>query len=254
MQKYRWTGRHWLIASLLIVMPLVSESGNLENAIDSQLKTDVAAQKSQQQIDGLADETVQLLAEYRETLRQTDSLRSYNDQLDKLVSSQQKELESINLQLQNIESTQRDIVPLMLKMIDTMAQFVALDLPFLPKEREARVTQLQTLMERADISIAEKYRRILEAYQVETEYGRTIESYRDELTVDGATRTVDFLRIGRVSLYYLTLDGLEAGVWNHGWQVLPNEYRESIAHGLKVAKKQLPPDLLVLPVKTVELK
>jgi len=253
MQKYKWIGRHWLITMMLTVIPLVSQAGSLENAIDSQVKTDVAAQKSQQQIDGLADETVQLLAEYRETLRQTDSLRAYNDQLEKLVSSQQKELDSINIQLRNIESTQRDIVPLMLKMIDTMVQFVALDLPFLPKERQARITQLQTLMERADVTIAEKYRRILEAYQVETEYGRTIEAYRDELTVDEMTRTVDFLRIGRVSLYYLTLDGLEAGIWNNGWQALPNEYRQPISQALKVAMKQLPPDLLVLPVKTTEI-
>jgi hypothetical protein len=249
MQRYKWIERYWLIATLLTAVPLVSQAGSLENAIDSQVKTDVAAQKSQQQIDGLADETVELLAEYREALRQTDSLRAYNDQLDKLVSSQQKELASINNQLRNIESTQRDIVPLMLKMIDTMAQFVALDLPFLPKERQARVIQLQTLMERADVTIAEKYRRILEAYQVETEYGRTIEAYRDKLTVGEMTRTVDFLRIGRVSLYYLTLDGLEAGIWNEGWQLLSNEYRHPISQGLKVAKKQLPPDLLVLPVK-----
>lgn len=252
MQKYGWTGRRWLMAILLMMIPLVSEAGDLEKAIDSQVQTDAAAQKSQQQIDGLADETTQLLAEYRETLRQTDSLRVYNDQLDKLVLSQGKELDSINDQLRNIESTQRDIVPLMLKMIDTLAQFVTLDLPFLPNERQARIAQLQTLMEQADVTIAEKYRRILEAYQVETEYGRTIEVYRAELTVDDATRTVDFLRIGRVSLYYLTLDGLEAGIWNDGWQVLPSEYRQPISQALKVAMKQLPPDLLVLPVKTAK--
>lgn len=252
MQKYKWIGRCWLITSLFSVIPLVSQAGSLEEAIDSQVKTDVAAQQSQKQIDGLADETTQMLADYRENLRQTESLKAYNDQLDKLVSSQQKELDSINIQLRNIESTQRDIVPLMLKMIDTIVQFVALDLPFLPKERQARITQLQTLMERADVTIAEKYRRILEAYQVETEYGRTIEAYRDELTVADVTRTVDFLRIGRVSLYYLTLDGLEAGIWNNGWQVLSNEYRQPISQALKVAKKQLPPDLLVLPVKTTE--
>jgi hypothetical protein len=218
MQKYKWIGRHCLLAIVLTAIPLVSQAGSIENAIDSQLETDVAAQQSQQQIDGLADETLQLLAEYREILRQTDSLRAYNDQLDTLVSSQQQELDSINVQLRNIESTQRDIVPLMLKMIASMEQFVALDLPFLPKEREARVIQLQTLMERADVTIAEKYRRI-----------------------------------GRVSLYYLTLDGLEAGIWNDGWHVLPNEHRQPISQALKVAKKQLPPDLLVLPVKTVEM-
>ncbi len=237
-----------------LLIPLTSISGTLDNAIDTQVKTDVASQKSQQKIDSLSNEKKDMVAQYRETLRQTASLHAYNDQLEKLVTSQKKELSSMDEQLRNIENTQRDIVPLMLKMIETMVQFVELDIPFLPEERQQRIVQLQTLMERADVTIAEKYRRILEAYQVETEYGRTIEAYQGELTMDEKTRTVDFLRIGRVSLYYLTLDGLEAGIWhNNQWQKLDNEYRSAIEQGLKVAKKQLPPDLLVLPTQTAEV-
>jgi hypothetical protein len=141
-------------------------------------------------------------------------------------------------------------------MIDVMAQFVELDLPFLPEERQTRIAQLQTLMERADVTISEKYRRILEAYQVETEYGRTIEAYQGELSGEEKARTVDFLRIGRVSLYYLSLDGREVGMWNnktHAWMVLDNAYRQSVEQAIKVARKQLPPDLLTLPVNAVEV-
>jgi len=254
MQKQKWMSKQWFGVALLITMPTMLVAGSLEHAIESQVKTDLAAQQSQNQVDNLADETTQMLAEYREVLRQTESLRAYNEQLNKLVLSQEKELDTIDVQLKNIETTQRDIVPLMIQMIETMALFVELDVPFLPDERQQRVVQLQTLMERADVTLAEKYRRILEAYQVETEYGRTIEAYQGDLALDGSSRTVDFLRIGRVSLYYLTLDGLEAGLWNKNqWQKLDDKYRQAISQGLKVAKKQLPPDLLVLPVQTAEV-
>lgn len=254
MQKKKWIDKSKYGLMLLLVMPTIVFADSLEQAIDTQVKTDLAAQQSQQHVDNLSDETDQMLAEYREVLRQTDSLHAYNEQLNKLVVSQSEEMAAMDRQLKNIETTQRDIVPLMLKMIETMAMFVELDVPFLPEERHQRVVQLQTLMERADVTIAEKYRRILEAYQVETEYGRTIEAYQGELTIDEVVRTVDFLRVGRVSLYYLTLDGLEAGVWHQKqWQKLDNEYREAISQGLKVAKKQLPPDLLVLPVQTAEV-
>ena len=221
----------------------------LKNTIDLQIKTELTAKKSQKKIDGLADQADQMLAEYRNLLRQAESLRIYNNQLDKLVLSQQGEIDSIAEQLINMETTQREIVPLMLKMVEVISQFVALDIPFLPEERQFRVAELQTIMERADVSLAEKYRRVLEAYQVETEYGRTIEAYQDELELDERIRTVNFLRIGRVGLYYLTLDGQQAGVWDAGWRPLDSEYRQAIDKGLKVAKKQLPPDLLVLPVK-----
>ena len=224
----------------------------LQNTIDLQIKTELTAKKSQKKIDGLADQADQMLAEYRNLLRQAESLRIYNNQLDKLVLSQQGEIDSIAEQLINMETTQREIVPLMLKMVEVISQFVALDIPFLPEERQFRVAELQTIMERADVSLAEKYRRVLEAYQVETEYGRTIEAYQDELELDEKIRTVNFLRIGRVGLYYLTLDGQQAGVWDgdERWRPLDSEYLQAIDKGLKVANKQLPPDLLVLPIKT----
>jgi hypothetical protein len=222
----------------------------LQNTIDLQIKTELTAKKSQKKIDGLADQADQMLAEYRNLLRQAESLRIYNNQLDKLVLSQQGEIDSIAEQLINMETTQREIVPLILKMVEVISQFVALDIPFLPEERQFRVAELQTIMERADVSLAEKYRRVLEAYQVETEYGRTIEAYQDELERDERIRTVNFLRSGRVGLYYLTLDGQQAGVWDAGWRPLDSEYRQAIDKGLKVANKQLPPDLLVLPIKT----
>lgn len=253
MQNKKWIKQSLYGLMVLVGIPTISNATDLESAIDTQVKTDIAAQQSQLNVDDLSDDTIQMMAEYREVLRQTDSLHSYNEQLNKLVISQSKEILAMDLQLKNIETTQRDIVPLMLKMIETMALFIELDVPFLPEERQQRVIQLQTLMERADVSLAEKYRRILEAYQVETEYGRTLEAYQGELILGDKPRTVDFLRIGRVHLYYLTLDGLEAGVWHDKkWQQLDDDYRQGISHGLKIAKKQLPPDLLVLPVQAVE--
>lgn len=243
-----------LLITCLILLPTTAISQPLEHAIETQVQTDIAAQRSQQQINELDDEARELLMEYRQVLQQTQSLKSYNDQLEKIVVSQQQERISIEEQLGNIETTQRDITPLMLRMIEVMEQFVALDIPFLPDERAQRLAQLEALMQRADINLSEKYRRILEAYQVETEYGRTIEAYQGELTIDDATRTVDFLRIGRVNLYYLALDEREAGVWDQqaqAWHTLPRSENKAISQGLKVARKQLPPDLLILPVKTI---
>lgn len=245
--------RGWQL-SIFLALPFLANAGALDEAIDTQVNTDIAAQKSQEKIDNLSDETTDMLAEYRDVLRQTQSLKSYNDQLQSLVNSQQEEMASIAEQLNNIETTQHDIVPLMLKMIDVLQQFVSLDMPFLKQERQTRLEALTAMMGRADVSLAEKYRRIMEAYQVETEYGRTIEAYQADLEDGETKKTVDFLRIGRVSLYYITLDGKEAGMWDNDkkqWVVLSDDYIQSITDGLKVAKKQLPPDLMVLPVNTV---
>jgi len=138
----------------------------------------------------------------------------------------------------------------MQKMLDTLAQFVALDVPFLVEERSRRVTGLQQMMTRADVTISEKYRRILEAYQVEMDYGRTIEAYEAKLGDGEGARTVQFLRVGRVSLLYQTLDGKETGYWDarkKAWTI-DDDYQHSFKQGVAVAKKLSAPEMLIVPV------
>lgn len=118
-----------------------------------------------------------------------------------------------------------------------------------------RVSALHEIMERADVTDAERYRRIMEAYQIETDFGRSIEAYRADLELGGVTRSVDFLRFGRISLLYQTQDGSETGVWDEDaeqWVVLPNDYRTPVRQGLRIARKQVAPDMLQLPIPAAE--
>jgi hypothetical protein len=138
----------------------------------------------------------------------------------------------------------------MQRMLETLEQFVALDVPFLPEERARRVAMLQDMMTRADVTISEKYRRILEAYRVEMDYGRTIEAYEGQLGEGDDARTVQFLRVGRVTLLYQTLDGAETGYWDvekKGWVVDP-AYQHGFKEGIAVAKKTRAPEMLIVPV------
>ncbi len=223
----------------------------LQRAIAEDAKINERAATSQRKIDGVHDETEALLGEYRTLSGRIDSLRVYNRELSGLVDSQGAEMDSLREQIENVTLVEREILPLMLRMLEALEQFVELDVPFLPEERGRRVAFLKDLLGRADVTVAEKYRRLLEAYQVENEYGRTIEAYEGELEIDGQSRTVDFLRIGRIGLLYQTLDRTRAGVWSQEsreWADLDGAYRTSIDHGMRMARKQAAPDLLQLPV------
>ncbi len=157
----------------------------LTHSIDTSVANTRQEAKVQQRIDKLDEETKTMLEEYQQLSRELEVLKVYDDQLQRLVESQQAEKTSIQQQMQNLDMTQREIVPLMLRMLAWLDQFVQLDQPFLPEERSLRIAQLKELMDRADISIGEKYRRVLEAYQIEMEYSRTIEASRGELQTDG---------------------------------------------------------------------
>lgn len=235
---------------MLAVFPVGAFSTTTEQVIDTVVSTHASSAKSQQRINHLDDETRQLLEQYRLVTRQTETLEVYNQQLQKLIESQLAEMQSIEQQIIEIDVTQQEITPLMLRMVASLEQFIALDSPFLPDERNQRLEKLKATLNRADVSVSEKFRQIIEAYQIENDYGRTIEAYRGELNHQG-TRTVDFLRIGRVALFYQTLDGNELGMWDKAsqqWLPLEPQYRSAINKGLRIARKQAAPDLLVLPV------
>ena len=141
----------------------------------------------------------------------------------------------------------------MIEMTATLNDMVSSDLPFLLREREIRADNLSLLIDRADVTAGEKFRRIMEAYLVELDFGRTIEAYRGELNLDNAVKTVNFLRVGRLGLYYQTLDGSESGWWNAesgNFQSLGSDSRDEIRAGLRIARKQAPPELLLLPIST----
>jgi hypothetical protein len=208
---------------------------------------------SQVRIDGISDETETLFARYSNALRQIDSIRIYNRQIRELITSQEEELASLRDQIDRVEVVGRSVTPLMHRMIDALEAMVRLDLPYLVGERTERVASLRELMNRSDVTNAEKYRSIMEAYQIENEYGRTIEAYRSSLERDGHEIKVDFLRFGRIALMYQTLDGKESGAWDQKareWVPLDPSYRTAIRQGLRIARKQAAPDLirLALPV------
>jgi hypothetical protein len=247
----------WITAVTMSTICLVAGGSargddGLDKAIKLVMKGNAAAARSQDRVDKMADASDDLLRQYRGINKQIDSLRVYNAQVKKLVLAQRRQIAGLEGRIATAAMVGREVTPLMLRMIGALESFVALDVPFLPEERRKRVARLRRMMDRSDTPDSEKYRRILEAYQIENEYGRTIEAYRGKLKLRGGKpRTVDFLRVGRVALIYQTLDGREAGVWDQArgeWRPLSGEHRTALRKGLRIARKQLAPDLIRLPL------
>lgn len=244
-----------LLLIYLFTLPVFAGTQILNEAIDNRVKAQAAAIKSQHRVDSLAEETRSIVQVYRDTIRKSDSLQTYNQQLSRLIKNQQESLDSIERQIENAEETQRNLLPLLVKMIATLEQFVSLDLPFLVTERQQRIQLLNSMMERPDVTMPDKYRRIMEAYLIELEYGRTIETYNETIMVDHQQYTVDVLRVGRISLTFQTPDGEISGVWNKAtgaWQILDDDYRRSLKQGLRIANKQAPPELVKLPIQVMK--
>lgn len=212
-------------------------------------------QVAQQRIDVISDDIRDKVEEYKALMKQIENLGIYNEQLQAQLDSQDIEIAELGSSIDNVTLIERQITPLMLRMIDALEQFVALDMPFLPEERSTRIGRLKDMIGRSDVGVAEKFRAVFDAYQTEMEYGRTIEAYRGMLSAAEGGREVDFLRVGRIGLYYMSLDGSLLGAWNpdtREWETLPGGYRAYITDGLRIAREQAAPDLIKLPIPKPE--
>ncbi len=213
------------------------------------------AKKSQAKIDALNEDTRKLLSEYKIVLKEIEGLRVYNRQLEKQIANQEREMAQLSSSIDEVTVIERQITPLMLRMIDGLEQFVELDVPFLLDERRARVERLREIMDRADVAVSEKFSQVLRAYQIENEYGRTMETYDSEIMLDGVERLVSMLKVGRIALVYQTDDGEETGMWNVGegrYEAIDDSYQGSVRQGIRMAKQQASIEMLSLPISGAE--
>jgi hypothetical protein len=211
------------------------------------------AQQSQERINNIVEGTRSLEDQYRAINKEIDGLKVYNRLMRAQVEGQGAVLEDIGLSMDQVDVINRQIFPLMERMIDALGQSVELDIPFLLKERRERVANLETIMSRSDVSVAEKFRKVMEAYQIENDYGTTIEDYEQSISLDGGatTRSYNMLRIGRVGLYFQSDDTNITGRWDvsSGDWVEDNSARNEVRKGLRVARQLIAPELINIPVQ-----
>jgi hypothetical protein len=242
------------LGAILTVKMAVGQQAVDELVAVENLRIQVA-QGQQDQIDEIVTETRSLAEEFRGVMKEVDGLIVYNTLLDRQIADQEQVLANLRTSIDQVQIIERQILPLLTRMIDGLDSFVALDVPFLLDERTARVESLTALLGRADVTAAEKFRVVMEAWQIENDYARTIFAYTDELSIDGTTREVDVLQIGRIALLYQTADGAQSGAWdqrNRTWVSVGNEFRNPIREGIRLARNQVAPDLLLLPLAPPE--
>lgn len=216
-----------------------------------------AAKTAQTKVDRIADQTDGLLQEFKQVNKQIESLRVYNSQLERQIDSQKQMMAELVESIENATVIERGISPLMENMLKALRTFVELDVPFKTEQRAQAVEDLFDNLDSAKFSSAEKFRQILEIYDIESEYSLSLETYRDlvDINADGSEVEVDMLRVGRVALMYQTKDKSQTGAWNKAtgsWETLGSDYRRPVDQGIRIAKKLSPQDVMEMPINAPE--
>jgi len=239
-------------AAIMLAVMSAPAQAQFRSALQASEATATDTAKSQQRIDQLDDQTARLLNDYRANIKQLEAARRYNQSLNRNIEAQTREITRLQEDIVNVEGLQRAMQPLMEDMVSRFADIVKADIPFDIVERSARASRLSDVLDNPSMSAAQRYRLIVEAYQIENEYGRTIGSYPGTIGDGDDALTGEFLRIGRIALIFKTPDDSVMRVWDTSqgdWVNLNRSYLPDVKFGLRMAKEQTAPDLFFAPIK-----
>ena len=234
--------------SVLISANEVNVEVNMESILEVGRENQTLSASSQDRIDNTERQTDKLINEYKVVSKQVEGLKLYNAQKRIQIQAQLDLMDKLDEQLVQVVVMQRQIPPLAGKMLDTLETFINLDTPFRSEERKTRVDLVRSSLSKPKVTASEQVRQVLEAYNIEAEYGRKIDTYEDKLS-DGTV--VNILVIGRIGMFYQTKDERTSGRWDNetgSWEELPGSYRKPIRDGIRMAKKLAPTDMLLMPV------
>ena len=245
-----------VIAAALIAGLAIPAQAQLRDALNIGEQATRRAEQVQNQINQLDDERTDMVREYRTLLQRRDAADLYAKQQELVVASQREEIVSLTEQLGSIDDITAQTVPMLLAMVDDLKAFVAADLPFKAVERQARLDALDSIMQQPNVTPAEQYRLIMDAYQAEMEYGRTISTWQEEIDIDGNPTTVDMFLYGRVALVYITPNG-KAARYNRNtgeWEALSGKYAADIRKAIRVAQAKAQQTVLFAPIQQFQVQ
>jgi nitrate reductase alpha subunit len=244
---------------LIVVATLLGSSlafaDQIQPLLDIGEQRQNSEQVSQTKIDLMDDDTSLIVNEYKTVSKQIEGLRVYNAQMRKQIERQEERLKEIDKTMKEAQVMQRQIPPFTRRMLAGIEKSIELDMPFHLAERKERIAFANAAIDNPTVSPAEGLRQVLETFNVEMEYGRKLDNYKDTIEIEGQQREVNVLRVGRLALVYQSSDESLTGAWDNNtdeWVPLDNSYRNPTRKGLKIANRLATVDMLELPIQNPE--
>ncbi len=248
----------WLF---LIFLPLIISPAYGKNFSDQVQKTvkesiDIR-QETQKKRERWHKEYLNLIQKYKDLLNQIKDLEAKNKELKVKKTDLKGKIKNYQEEISKLDSISSQMLPFLKKVYMALEEMVKKDLPFLREERKRRLNILKEVIEGSNFSLAEKYRKVMEALFIEAEYGNTIEVYQDRININGKKIEGNVFRLGRVALFFQSPDRKISAIFDpstSSWKTLPRRYTNDITAAIEIAKRRRPVELLILPIGRIKLK
>ena len=167
--------------SVLISMATFMTASDMENVLEVGRENQKLSATSQEKIDATEKKTDKIVNEWKAVSKQVEGLILYNEQKRIQIQAQYDLMDKLDDQLVQVVVMQRQIPPLAQRMLESLETFISLDTPFRMEERQNRVDLVRASLAKPKVTASEQVRQVLEAYNIEAEYGRKIDTYEASL-------------------------------------------------------------------------
>jgi hypothetical protein len=244
-----------LLLALALLPVLAADS--VATVLDTLVESHQKAAASQARIDKLDDDMRRMRDEMRQGVLQLEGLKADLPAIEQDAARQAQRRGQLERELSAGVPGQLEVMPSLEQMVGWLDQFIQADAPFMLEQRRQRLAGLGKLLQSEGLSEGDKFRAVLEVTQVELQYGRTVEAYAGTLRFAGKDEPVEFLRVGRLMLYYVDATGQRQGYWDRKtgrWQPLPDSERDRIHTAMQMVKGEVDPQLMELLLPAPERK
>lgn len=231
--------------------PVMAQDTRVDNAMDRSADATAQAERSQSRIDNLDGLRAEKFADYRGVVQEIDRWTLNVERLEVYLRGQANDIADKRAQIENVDAIVAELEPMLHEMVDQLAAFIEVDVPFLIEERRNRIARLRETLDAYDVTAGEKYRQILNAYGIEADYGRFVRTWEAEMPELEGSPMVDYVSYGRVAWVYLTKDESEAWMWDRdteSWEQLPGSFIPDIRLAMRIAQDKASQDIYRGPV------
>jgi Protein of unknown function (DUF3450) len=257
MAMRKWTAALLALAPAIVLTifanaPLAQDAKQISETVDKTLKTHQDIQKKQ---DDWSREQAELSARYRAAKANVEFLekrKAIEEEDVRTLDQSIAELERRMVESVRLNDSLEDTLQI---VVDRLERFVAGDLPFLMEERNARIASVKEVIAKPGVTGAEKLRRVLEALQVEANYGNLVEVYQEKIMVGDEEVYADMVRVGRLSVFWRTPDGKRVGEYDraqHKWVPLEEKYVRVINETREMALRLRSTEVVMLPLGRIQ--
>ncbi len=219
-------------------------------------KTIATESKAQENADNWGYDKQNMLVEIRD-LKYRVAWKQYRQKKYNIYNEGVKEeIKNLQFKREEINKLREQIDPYLEEVVDRIEAFVKKDLAFLTDERQGRIDALRKVLNNYKMQPSEKLNYIVtNGLKIETDYGKVIEAQEDvKLNINGVETRVTTARLGRVSMYYMSNDRKEIGMFNRQsgkWETLPDSQLKDFKKAFDMIMGKKTAEIVELPLGAI---